>query len=89
MLECNHLTDRVPDPRMDDECQEEADEDEDGDELPVVDPLDMHDAGWVLWSPHLDSCPCSGFPSADLVWVAPGPPCLRRSPAGTGSEFLP
>ena len=29
---------------MDDECQEEDDEDEDGDELPVVDPLDMHDA---------------------------------------------
>ena len=53
------LTDRVPDARMDDECQEEDDEDEDGDELPVVDPLDMHDAVFLLRSPHLDSSHCS------------------------------
>ena len=39
----NKLTDRVPDPWMDEECQEEDDEYEDCDELPVVYPLDMHD----------------------------------------------
>ena len=54
------LTDRVPDPGMDEECQEEDDEDEDCDELPVVDPLDMHDAGCsghhILTAPNAPVC---------------------------------
>ena len=32
---------------MDEECQEEDDEDEDSDKLPVVYPLDMHDGVWA------------------------------------------
>ena len=45
---------------MDEECQEEDDEDEDCDELPVVDPLDMHDAGCsghhILTAPNAPVC---------------------------------
>ena len=56
---CILLTDRVPEAGMDDECQEEDDKDENCDELPVVDPLNMHAAVCLLWSPHLDSSQCS------------------------------
>ena len=45
---------------MDEECQEEDDEDEDCDELPVVDPLYMHDAGssghHILTAPNAPVC---------------------------------
>ena len=45
---------------MDEECQEEDDEDEDCDELPVVDPLNMHDAGCsghhILTAPNAPVC---------------------------------
>ena len=63
---------------MDEECQEEDDEDEDCDEFPVVDPLDMHDAGCsghhILTAPNapqLITVQCLGS-SRSPVPVRPG-----------------
>ena len=49
---------------MDEECQEEDDEDEDCDELPVVYPLDMHDG--VCPGHHILTAPSSDSADAGL-----------------------
>lgn len=66
---------------MDEECQKEDDEDEDCDKLPVVDPLDMHDAVWP--GHHILTAPNAPQTQLMSVYVArvPVPPGHWSPPA--------